>query len=254
MNFKEWLYKEEEEEEENYSVFQDWLAQNKTDAASLVKRISQNPPDHKGGNADFWYIPNSPFGLRIVRGQLNFGTLQPHDNPFGDMNVGQPIANLGKNIQIVRLQSGSPAGPKLGTHKLPAEEQEKELGVYRQKVIDAANMPQEAYNQLLNRIIQLNQKGYNIDPSKAGNLLIDPNKGFNLVDVNKSETGKGDDAGYIIIMLMGGNFLFNKISNPETQQAARTIIKKVEIASQATGLPLDKNQSSVQYSYSLAGL
>lgn len=248
MNFKQWLIKEE-----NYSEFQQWLVQNKIDAKSLVQNITQNLPDHRGGNANFWYIPNSPFGLRIIRtNKSDIEELQPHDNPFGDMNVGQAIANLGPKIQILRVQKGSPAGAKFGMHKLTPEEQQKELVVYAQKIIDAANIPQEAYNQLLQNIIQLNKKGYNIDPSKPGNLLIDPDKGFNLVDVIKSN-GQPDNAGYIIVMLMN-NYYFNKISSPETQQAARTIIKKVEIASQLTGLPLEKDQSSTRYSYELAGL
>ena len=119
-------------------------------------------------------------------------------------------------------------------------------------MIDASNLPQEAYNDLLNKIIILNQRGYSIDPSKSGNLLIDPEKGFNLVDINKSNKSE-DHAGYIIVMLMGGNYYFNKISNPETQEAAKKMIKKVEIASKITGLPLNKD-SSTQYSYNLAGL
>jgi hypothetical protein len=248
MNFKQWLIKEE-----NYSEFQQWLVQNKIDAKSLVHNISQNPPDHRGGNANFWYIPNSPFGLRIIRtNQSPIEELQPHDNPLSDMNVGQAIANLGPKIQILRLQKGSPAGVKFGTHKLTPEEQQKEFKTYAQKVIDAANIDQKEYNKLLYEIIKLNKKGYNIDPSKPGNLLIDPGKGFNLVDVIKSN-GRPDNAGYIIVMLMN-NYYFNKISSPEIQQAARTIIKKVEIASQLTGLPLEKDQPSARYSYELAGL
>jgi len=249
ISFKQWLVNET-----NYSELQQWLAQNKTDAKSLVNDITKNPPDYQGGNANFWYIPNSPFGVRLIRFSQSedLEELQPHDNPFGDMNFGQPIANLGPKIEIVRLQKGRPAGAKRAMNRLPPDDQQKELAIYVQKLIDAANMPQEAYNKLLENIIQLNNKGYQIDPSKPGNLLIDPGEGFNLVDVNTSTNNKKDNAGFIIVMLMdNGNF--TKISSPETQQAARTIIKKVEIASKLTGLPFPYS-SSVEYSYKLAGL
>jgi len=248
MNFREWLHLEQ-----NYEELQQWLQQTGTDINSLVQQLSQKPPDFKGGNADFWYIPNSPFGLRWVRGRQP-GSLAQQEDPFADMNVGQPIANLGQGVQILRVQAGSPAGPVHGVHKLPADQQEKELGVYRKKMLDSAAMPQEAYDQLLQQIVTINQRGYQVDPSKPGNLLIDPGKGFGLVDVNPSESGRPNDAGHVIVMLMGGNFHFNKISDPETQQAAQTIIQKVETAAKKVGMPFDKESSSTDYSYELAGL
>ena len=123
MNFKEWLYLER-----NYDDLQQWLQQTGTDINTLVQQLSQSPPDFKGGNANFWYIPNSPFGLRWVRGKQP-GSLAQQEDPFSDMNVGQPIANLGQGVEIVRVQAGSPAGPVGGIHRLSPEDQKYEFGV-----------------------------------------------------------------------------------------------------------------------------
>jgi len=249
MKFKTWI------ENQEYEDFSAWLQNQGVDAHTLIDQLSKKPPDHSGGNANFWYIPQSNFGLRIVRrgNSEKLLPMQKQDDALKDMNVGQPIANLGNGIQILKTQLGSPAGPKHLFHKMKQEEQTKELEIYKNKIFQSSQMPQSAYDALMQQLVVLNQRGYRIDPSKPGNILIDPSKGFNLVDVNKSENGSLNNAGDIIVMLMGGNFHYPKISSPEIQQASQIMIKKIEIAAQKANLPLTKGPS-VNYSYSLAGL
>lgn len=78
---------------------------------------------------------------------------------------------------------------------------------------------------------------------------------FGLVDLHKGDYK--NDAGQIIGMLMS-NYQFSKTfgskSDDESNQArsyAQQIIKKVELASKSTGLPIGGG-GSVEYSYKLS--
>ena len=247
MNFRHFF------EQQEYDDFVNWLQSQGSDVYDLVKQLSQKPPDHHGGNADFWYIPQSKeFGLKIIRGSNISSTLTQQHNPFGDMNVGQPVASLGNGVQIVKLQQGHPAGPKTSHRKLSDDEKSQDLKAYRDKLFQTAEMPSKAYDNLLQQMIKINQLNHSIDPSKSGNLLIEPGKGFNLVDIGKTERqGYKNNPGEIIVMLMGGNHTFPAIKNPETEKAAQTMIKKVEAAAKKVGIDIVRT-SSVDYSYKLA--
>lgn len=246
--------------ESNYVEFQQYLQQIGMTFPELLKKLQMNGPTAKGGNADFYEIPGSEYGVRIERwGSNNLSTnlstkLEPEFDPHKGENFGQPIANYGDNIQILRLQRGQPAGFPYGLKNNDSSAEQKGIETLKQKITQAAAMPVQAYEILFDQILRLNQKGYQIDPSKSGNLLIDfDSKRFNIVDISKQKNSDyKNNAGDVLVMLMN-NFYFAKYlrSDAEMRVAAQMIIKKVESASLKSGLQIDRN-GGVDYSYDLA--
>lgn len=247
-NFKQYLISEE-----NFNAFQDYLTATNQQFPELLQKLLDSKPTAQGGNANFYRIPNSEFGVRIVRG-LNDPSpeLTPAEDDFGGENLGQPVAHYGKKIQVLRLQHGTPAGMPFRYNQEGGIGIEAGIATFRNQLSTAAEIPQQEYDRLCKIVLDLNSKGYSIDPSKSGNLLIDSQSGkFNFVDINKSESK--NTASDIIAMLMD-NYHFSKFLNhdPKMKKFAREIIKKVEIAAQKTGLPIGENSSTLDYSRKLS--
>lgn len=243
--------------EEDVSVLNQYLKQRGLTMPQLIQQLQAGKPSGQGGNSDFYTIPDTNYGLRVKRRGFKADQGDPQlaavHNPFGDENHGQAVANFGNNVEVLKLQGGKPAGIKYrrGSFENTPEDVEE----YKQQVLHAAAMPQEEYNRLLKSIVDLNNKGYQVDPSKPGNLLIDPNTGrFNLVDLNKTEKGSTyrNTAGEIMTMLIANNpFSQHLYKDEEMKRAAMQIIKKMEVASQVSGLEMN-DYSSTKFSYSLA--
>lgn len=245
IGFKEWLV------EQTYNEFEQWLQANHMDIASLIKSLEQKKPDGEGGNAVFYKIPGTQFGIRMVRGgwgkkEVVGRELKSADDPFGDDNYGQAIAHYGPNIQILKLQSGVPAGHP---YKYDKNDIEGAKARYLVNLEAAAAMPIGEYIRLFKSIQKLNEKGWVIDPSKSGNMLIDRGR-FNLVDINKHEGEYRNHAGDVISMLID-NYYFGKYftNDMRVKGLAKQIIEKSEEASRETGFPLNKDTSTAQYSY-----
>lgn len=240
MNFKEWLV------EQTFGEFEQWLQANHTDIASLIKSLEQNKPDGHGGNAVFYKIPGTQFGVRIIKGSKGIGSLSKADDPFGDENYGQAIAHYGPNIQILKLQAGVPAGHP---YKYDKDDIEGAKARYLANLEAAAAMPVAEYVRLFSSIQKLNKKGWVIDPSKSGNMLIDRGR-FNLVDINKHEGDYRNNAGEVVSMLID-NLHFGKYftNNMRVKGLARSIIEKATEAASATGFPYKKDTSTSQYSH-----
>lgn len=243
--------------ESDFQSFQQFLQQNRINFPELIARLQAGEPTGRGGNAKFYKIPGSDFGVRIMhRGFKPDETdaeLTPVHDPFGGENLGQSVAQYGNNVQVVRLQGGTPAG-----YPYRPADKSKAIQVYRQQIMAAAAIDVKEYIRLFKVIKKLNDDGYVVDPSKSGNLLIDADKGkFNLVDIGKRESeGYRNTAGEIIQMLMDNySFSSNKFSrDADMKKAAQEIIRKAEYASEEAGLELADTMSSVDYSYNLAGL
>lgn len=245
--------------EEDVSVLNQYLKQHGMSFPQLVQQLQAGKPTGQGGNADFYKIPDTNYGIRIKRRAATTDTTDPQlaaaHNPFGDENHGQAVANFGNNIEVLKLQGGKPAGIryKRGGNNPDTTE---DIDEFRQQILHAAAMPQEEYNRLLKSIVDLNNKGYQVDPSKSGNLLIDPNTGrFNLVDLNKADQGSTyrNTGGEIIIMLMGVNaFSKHLYKDEEMKKASMQIIQKVEAAAEASGMEMRKDYSGSKFAYSLA--
>jgi hypothetical protein len=244
--------------EQTFGEFQQWLQQNHLDIGTLIKQLQQKSPDGHGGNGVFYKIPGTNYGVKIMRGGWADKVTEPskltaaHD-PFGDENFGQPIANFGPNVQVLKLQSGVPAGHPYKVGKTP-EAKEAAKQKYLENLQVAAEMPLEEYVRLFKSILKINSQGYVLDPSKSGNMLVDKNnKRFNLVDINKSESDYRNNASEVMTMLID-NYNFGKYftNDPQVKNLAKQIIEKCEKAAEITGLPINKTSSSAQYSYSHA--
>jgi hypothetical protein len=225
------------------------------DPAQLVLQLMKGEPMGRGGNADVWAIPGTQFVVRVLRTKpeeleqsLRSSSIQRVDDDHGDMNIGQAVASLGPRVGFLRLQGGVPAGFK------PRGDREGEAAIaaniksFKERLREAASMPQSAYDTLMEEIRDLHKRGYKIDPSKSNNLLIDPAAGrFNLVDV-----GKGDylaSPGAVLSMLMH-NYMFNKYmkGDEEAKAYAREIMGKLSKHG------LDQSDGGVSYSMELAGM
>jgi len=239
--------------EENFEQFQNYLRNTGMTFEQLLQKLRSGRPDGVGGNAKFYRIPGTEFGVREVSSSWGVrDTSHPklvaaHD-PFDGENFGQPVAHYGNNVQVLRLQHGSPAGKPYGINKKDAQADDRAVQAYRQRIFDAANLSDGAYERLMMQIIKLNEKGYKVDSSKSGNLLIDPRSDrFNIVDLNPLQDEKHNNNGGDIILMLVDNFFFEKhefYNDPEIAKAGQEIIKKVERACNKTGLSLGDNGSA----------
>lgn len=248
--------------EENFDTFQQYLQQSGMTFPQLLQQLQASKPDGSGGNADFYKIPGTEFGIRVIRRGWDLTTdedpqeLTAAHDPFDGENYGQPVAHYGKNIQVLRLQSGSPAGMPFRYNKPGGVGTEAGVQKFRQQILAAAQMPLEEYERLMRSIIELNNKGYVVDTSKSGNMLIDAERGrFNLVDLNRrSEKSSYRNSADEIPMMLIHNYEFNAHlkNDPAMRQAARQIIQKSQAAAQSTGLSMNDDAGSFQYSRELS--
>lgn len=225
------------------------------DPASLIRRLMKGEPMGRGGNADVWSVPGTQFVVRVLRGKpeeledsMRLASLQRVDDDHGGMNIGQAVASMGPKVSFLRLQSGNPAGFKPRGDREGDAALAANIKSFKDRLREAASMPQSAYDTLMEEIRSLHERGYKVDPSKSNNLLIDPAAGrFNLVDV-----AKGDylaTPGAVLSMLMH-NFQFNKQlkGDEEAKAYARSIIGKLSKHG------LDPSDGGVSYSMQLAGM
>lgn len=240
MNFREYL-----EQTANYEGFLNYLKDNNLDINTLIRNLSRTPPDHEGGNNLFWYIKGSPYGLRMLR-KINLGTkdynqtqfdpMNKHQDELEDIHVGQPVANIGKDIQIVKVQKGEPLGVKYRSK----EDNNSLMNDYIRKITLAAKLPQSAYDKLVYDLKTIHKRGYKIDPSKPGNLLIN-NQGFGFVDVSKQNIKK--DINFLISNLFTIIFdtrNINKIINePGVKESGIEIYNKLISAAKKYEMPIE---------------
>lgn len=217
----------------------------------------------EGGNASIFAIPNND--QYVVRIQHRAwvgpteGELELLESPFSDMNVGQAVARLG-NAFILKRQEGIPAGlthveiRRLGlTHELANLD-------YLQRTTLAANMPQQAYDELAELIRIINEKGYNFDPSKPNNILIDEKrKRFNLIDLNSRDPSSDyrDTLTSLVVPLMNNSYAW-QVNDPDIEQhlvvQRGKILEKAIQASIKANLPVSgEGDSSLEYSFKIAG-
>jgi hypothetical protein len=250
--FKEWL---NENQNINYENFLQYLKDNNLDVNTLVSKYSKTPPDHKGGNNLFWYIKGTPYGLRMLN-QANLGTanynqtqfdqMNKHQDDLSDIHVGQAIANLGKNIQIVKVQEGQPAG--FDYRKKNDPNVKTFISQFAQKIALAARFPQSAYDKIVQDMITIYQRGYVVDASKPANLLIN-NNGFGFVDVSKSPAPKKYvPVNYLFTMILDPRHLNKIIEEPNMKENAIVVFNKILKAAE------DKSSSGYEYSAEIVGL
>ena len=250
-----------ENSDNTHAGFVQWIKQTGQNPKEMIQSLMQNPPDHRGGNASFWYIPNSVFGLLVQRSgfkKAGVGDVSDPGDIFPNLNVGQSIAQFGPNVSIVKIQKGAPSGMKHRYNRLPKEEQSQEAQNYKNKLKQCANMPIEAYHKMFADIKIIMSKGKIIDPSKPGNLLISDN-GFGFVDLNdrtKKDKGRPDVdliGGWVLHMFIQYSEIRKFLKDdPEAIKYASNIVSKITSASKAAGfLNVAKGNEDI---YTLVGL
>lgn len=228
------------------------------DIGGTVARLMQQKPDASGGNARFYRLPGDQLGMRVV----TWHDLPPHrpdyrlryaDDPLEGRNFGQAAATYGPEgradapVQVVWLQHGDPAGAQRSRISDPAEVEK-----YRRKLEAAADFPVDAYSQAMEDMKFLHSKGYSVDPSKSGNLLIDSNAGrLGFVDV---APGTYRAPGSVIGTMLADNYSFAETlaADPGARSLLRGIVDKTTRAAKETGLPLDDGSSSWAYTQNLS--
>ncbi len=203
----------------------------------------------KGGNATVYDIPNSEFVLRVSNGsdrKVN-GDFKILPDRFNGQNFGQPVAEH-NGMQILRRQRGTPAGLDYvnmvkGKSK---EAQEANDAVYANSITLAADMPQSAYDQFADDLATLSKvggKGAQFDPSKSGNVLIDPEGGrFNIVDVNESPSKYKSGLSDMLVVLMGNTYGW-KNKGIDLTPSYRAIYAKARAAAEKAGISLELSSS-----------
>jgi hypothetical protein len=171
-------------------------------------------------------------------------------------NVGQPIAKMG-DYQILKKQDGFAAGAPGGRtrREMGAEAAE---AIYARSVKTSAELPQQAYDDFARTLVALEKNGLQFDPSKPGNILLDPvGKRFNIVDVSKTNSTSPykHSVADMIVPLVDNYFVGSVLPNKGAiyQRFLQQIITKSNAAAQSAGLPLTEMGSSLAYSHKLAG-
>jgi YD repeat-containing protein len=182
------------------------------------------------------------------------GELTPM-NILPDLNVGQPVAEFGSGYTILKRQEGIVAGTQFDANGVRSEE---ELAKFPDKRRMIAEMPQSAYDNLAREILQVNKRGYSWDASKATNLLVDPEQAkFNLVDVNPPDPRVGEKVqklSSLVTALMENRVAQYMETSEQLTASYREIVEKSIKACENTGMQMDLNDSSLVYSFKLAGM
>ena len=119
-------------------------------------------------------------------------------------------------------QSGIPAGAPRGISEAQA------IAQYTDHLKRTAALSQQAYNAFARLILDIQAKGFKMDPSKAANVLV-AEDGFHLVDINPTTTyshGISD----ILLPLLDNGFVLNtiKVANLTEEQkhsSAKLLLK-----------------------------
>ncbi len=146
---------------------------------SKVYKLNKNP----------WFLLRIPKKLPL--GIIGNEQLKLLPDIFPNHNFGQVVATLGRNIQIVIKQKGTPNGIKnwLQLYRLLEFPKEKvpEFIFQLQKV---SNVKQKAYNLLLKEVEFISYSERLFDFHNPQNILVYKTKAFNLVDIERKLSTK----------------------------------------------------------------
>lgn len=219
--------------------FNDWLkSQTQTPKEVAQKTIENEVVLGEGTENIVYQIPNNDsFVLRVPKTGFRGDNLRLVDDEFEDINIGQTIATIG-NSQVRKKQLGEPAGV-LFKDRVEKSGYEN-IFSYRKHVYQAAQMPQESYDELAKTLKLLNDKGYAFDMYNPNNILIDSkNKKFNIVDDFREITDDKDENTFAsIAMPLLDTWFMNGLSYTEDYiDAWQEIIIKSMKAANKEGLP-----------------
>lgn len=213
-----------------------------------------------GGNADVYKIPNvEKYVLRVLRRAKAKGEgseIEEVKDEFSEFNVGQAVAKISDaEIYFLKKQKGIPAGVPHGRIRREGKNSDP---IYEEHLKRAAEMPQSAYDEFAKILVAINVRGYNFDPSKANNVLLDVENGkFNLVDVNKRNENSTyeNEMADMVITLMDNSYAWRYKGSAPLESYRKVILDKCIEAGKKVGLHLPEagKNSSLDYSFKLAG-
>ena len=186
------------------------------------------------------------------------GELEKVDDIMPGANIGQPVAKMGDYL-ILKKQNGFPAGsPDARSRRAMSPEAAE--AVYARSIQESAALPQSAYDELAVLMMKLEKRGLQFDPSKPGNILIDSAaRRFNLVDISPTSAVRPyqHTVSDMIVPLVDNYFTGSVLSDKGLKyrpQLAEIITKATKASLNASMHPVREGDSSLRYSYQLAGL
>ena len=193
------------------------------------------------------------------------------------INIGQPVAEINVNssdslfpqiVQVLKRQKGEPIGVKpastiyiedteiLREGEIPYNDiSRKEY--YERTIHKVAQLPEEAYEKLIEDLNIAAQNGYKFDYYNSNNILVDEEgKSLGLIDMEKN--GLPIDYGSVLYALTNiqyFNTFISKYDVPEISEDRKvkvledtvTIIEKYLKAMQNKGLKFNRDESSMYF-------
>lgn len=246
-------------------TFEKLSAQMKASQATeqnIVASIKEENFLGRGSNGAVYKLDfTNDFVVKVpefAKGKAPTGKIEEVADFMPGHNVGQPVAKWG-DYEILKKQDGFAAGG-------PGYKARKEMGeeaaeaAFAKGVKASSELPQSAYDELARTMMAVERHGLQFDPSKPGNILIDPvGQRFNLVDISKTNAPKPYEhtVADIIVPLVDNYFVGSVLPNKGVayQHFLQQIIGKANIAAKNAGMhERPELGSSLSYSYKLAGL
>ncbi len=194
--------------------------------------------------------------MRHNKAKSGGGKIEEVRGELPEFNVGQAVAKVsGAEIYFLKKQKGIPAGVPHGKIRREGKNSDP---IYEDHLKRAAEMPQSAYDEFAKILVAINARGYNFDPSKASNVLLDVESGkFNLVDINKRNENSvyKNEMADMVITLMDNSYAWKYNGSAPVDAYRKIILDKCIEAGKKVGLHLPEagKNSSLDYSFKLAG-
>jgi len=238
--------------------------ENKTDSfekiafkGNLPREISKNIPDGYtidelislaqndnnlrgiGANSKVYNIPYlSDYVLKVLNKKDPNG-IDIKEFP-SDVNLGQPVWQSDKNPRLIILKKveGQEHSIPSWSRTMWAPEIQKPLNVtkeqseiYFNSVEKLANMPQEAFDELCNKVRILDEKDYKVDSINPNNLIVDENE-IHIIDYFKVKPWEKDiyqNSSYDLIAIMLDFTLLPEYFEKMSQEQQESFLKNAKI-------------------------
>ena len=162
----------------------------RTDFRSKVYGIISNNDNYisEGAFGRVYSIPDNDGFVLKVNKEVEIDTFpdiapkisEVHD-PFGSLNVGQPVAKYGDDILVLIRQKGKEHGISFSEK---SNINPKNIEQYLKNISMMSEVSQQGYNNFALEVKQLKKLGFNLDIWNANNILVNGDE-INLVDIVK---------------------------------------------------------------------
>jgi len=234
---------------QSYEAFEKWAEETdflrKVPSVIIYDNIAGTGRRH-----NVFKIPgNDTFLLRTKKHEFyRIKEIKKSEDLFPENNLGQEIATMGRVLQIIIKQDGTPNGIK-DWYEFLYQFDENHLPEFIEKIQKIPKMEQKAFNELAEEISLIHDKGERFDYVNPANILIDEKKqAFNIVDV--SDENYFEEGSIPIMMLYSlideTNFLtaYNMADNIQRRiiiEAEQQIREKIKIAAKHNSIKFDEN-------------